>query len=242
MAGAILKLGANPFGRWTNNKRGEVIPPNPGGSLLFTGENNCRSVFTANNDWAFGTGDFTVETFFYQEVGGGSSSRLWSIGEWPTCKVGVSLENSTGYLWVDGNNIAFDLPIKYAWHHCVVQRKDGVVHMWLDGELILTVTEQTHNLGIDTLTLGNEGSNGQPNSAFKGNITNFAITKAARFAINAQITVPSNPLPVLPTFKLLLRAMDADNALVDNSPEDNYSITNNYVTWSDRSPFVSVPR
>ena len=59
-----------------------------GNSYSFSSNVNSYISFPGSNDWAVGTGDFTVEWFGYQ-TNTSQFQRAWTVGNYPTIKIGV---------------------------------------------------------------------------------------------------------------------------------------------------------
>jgi hypothetical protein len=73
----------------------------PGTSITTSASFNGSTQYLtlpASTDWAFGTGDFTIEWWQYQ-TGAGTFPRVFSVGPSPTASVAVSIESGTFYFW-----------------------------------------------------------------------------------------------------------------------------------------------
>lgn len=73
-----------------------------GGSLLFDPTASATLTAPGSVDWAFGTGDFTVEWWQYQ-TDSSPFPRIFSVGSFPSSAIGVSIEGGTFYVWVGGS-------------------------------------------------------------------------------------------------------------------------------------------
>lgn len=207
------------------------------GSMKFSGLTNSRLLFGNQAGWTFGIGDFTVECWFWKKPGSGSASRLWTVGDWPSAQIGVSLESSASYLWVNGALLAFSNPTNYAWHHIAVVRASGVFNLYLDGSRLINNSSYTGtSLTAAALGLGNE-PNYSSIGTFKGVITNFRIVKGTAVYSGASFVVPTGPLAEITNTQLLLLGGTS------NDPGDDTSVFNRNPTdtvglsWLRSSPW-----
>jgi hypothetical protein len=80
-SGASYSSGYNPFG--------------PGSSYVLDGTTGYIEIY-GNPDTAFGTGDFTVEWFQWENTNN-QHARIFAIGQYPSATMAVSLEGGTFY-------------------------------------------------------------------------------------------------------------------------------------------------
>lgn len=203
------------------------------GSLYFDGSSNI--VLDGSNDWAVGTGDFTVEWFQHQKSSGEPYSRIFAVEPWPNTQIGVSVEESGNdfYAWIGGeghgDNISNYLN---KWCHMAITRQSGTLKIFKDGEeinsFVITadVLDNSNPLYIGSTSDGNY---------FKGYITNFNFVKGTAL-YTGDYVVPTSPVNPDANTKLLLLASSEDEMLKDSSAL-NKTVTNNGVAWSDYNPF-----
>jgi hypothetical protein len=185
------------------------------------------------NTWLPSTGDFTVEWFQYQTVGGGHP-RVFSIGPDTQATFGVSIEANSVYTWPTANSWAIGTTYVNTWVHIALVRSSGKMNAFINGTKKTTfdltdttnVTGATNSLyiGADGLTAGD---------GFPGNITNFRWTNSAVYTTN--FNKPSSPLAALPQTKLLLLGGSTTNPVVDATGVN--VLTNFNTTWSAATPF-----
>lgn len=217
---------------------GGYIPPSEGGtggSLYFLG--NYLTV-PASNDWAVGTGDFTVEWFQYQLPTGGNE-RVFSVNNWPTASLACSMESGvdTFYVWTNGNAIScgYINSIYNDWAHIAIVRLSGTLTAYINGNSVYSTSNSddiTDN--SSSLYIGTESTGGS--SDFNGYITNFQFVKGTAL-YNGNFTPPAAPVTPDANSKLLLLASSNTTKLKDSSPLDKTVTNNNNVTWSADTPF-----
>lgn len=171
--------------------------PFAGGGNSYSFSSNVNSVITfpASNDWAVGTGDFTIEWFGYQ-TNTTQFQRVFSVGNFPTIKLGVSIEDSTFYYWANDTfhySSAGSTSIN-TWYHWAVVRSSGTTSVYRDGVLrgssILDTNDITDN--TTNFTVGNTLTPAT-NAAWVGYITNFRFVKGLA-VYTGNFTVPTAAL------------------------------------------------
>lgn len=171
--------------------------PFAGGGNSYSFSSNVNSVITfpASSDWAVGTGDFTVEWFGYQ-TNTSQFQRVFSVGNFPTIKLGVSIESSTFYYWANNSfryNSAGSTSTNI-WYHWAVVRQSGTTSVYRDGTLRGTSIEDTNNITDNTtnFTVGNTLTPAT-NAAWVGYITNFRFVKGLA-VYTGNFTTPTSAL------------------------------------------------
>lgn len=203
------------------------------GSLYFDGSSNI--VLNGSNDWAVGTGDFTVEWFQYQLSSGECCSRVFAVQPWPDTQIGVSVEESGNnfYAWIGGEGYGAGMSsVINTWNHMAITRQSGTLRLFKDGMEL-----NSHGISEDVLDNSNPlyiGSTSDGNY-FKGYITNFNFVNGTALYTGDYVAPTSTISPDANT-KLLLLASSEDEMLKDSSSL-NKTLTNNGVTWSSFNPF-----
>lgn len=130
-----------------------------------------------SQDWAVGTGDFTIEWFQYQ-TDSSLYPRIFAIGAYPSTSIGVSIESGTFYGWCSGANNFGTVSVKNAWHHFAMVRRSSNLYVYLNGTQISTAKANTTNItnASTTLYLGVEAG-GNSGTFFGGYLTNFRWVK-----------------------------------------------------------------
>ena len=150
-----------------------------GNSYQFSSSVNSYITTPGSNDWAVGTGDFTVEWFSYQ-TSTAQFQRLFTVGDYPNIKIGVSIESSTFYYWAN-NSFRYSSASSTTtntWYHFAVVRQAGITKVYRDGTLRGSQITDTNNIteNATTFVVGNTNTFAT-NAAFVGYITNFRFIK-----------------------------------------------------------------
>jgi Concanavalin A-like lectin/glucanases superfamily len=184
----------------------ESLSPFTGGgfSYLFTESDNSFLDLPADQSWAVGTGDFTIEWFQRQTTTSGFQ-RVMTVDDFPNMAIGVSVETGTFYYWAN-NTFRYSssgATSQDIWYHWAIVRSSGVTRVYRDGALRGTQITDTNNITntTDPLTIGNENAGnriGQAGSvgAYRGYITNFRWVKGLA-VYTGNFTVPTSPLTLV---------------------------------------------
>jgi hypothetical protein len=140
---------------------------------------------------AFGTGDFTIECFYYNSASFASANRyLFDFG---SNGLRVQFYNGTIYYFVDANNSVTTTASGVThnnWYHLAAVRYNGQMNLYIGGVSRATKNSVTTNLTERSLTIGDYGGGGQ---ALQGFIDEFRISNFARYTSN--FTAPSAAFP-----------------------------------------------
>jgi len=169
--------------------------PGGGNSYSFSSSVNSYIDTAGSTDWAVGTGDFTIEWFGFQTTTA-SFQRVFTVDDFPSIDIGVSIEDATFYYWA---NDAFRFSSAAAtaintWYHWAVVRQSGTTSIYRNGTLRGSSFSDTNNITntTDPLTIGNENS-ASSLAAYVGYITNFRWVKGLAVYTGA-FTVPTSNL------------------------------------------------
>jgi hypothetical protein len=192
-----------------------------------------------NSAFTYGTGDFTVEWWSYQNAGNGVQG-IWrnstgdatnAIGFWtvtqPSQRLTVTLGNGTSSDTILSNTT---VPLN-TWHHYAIVRSGTTFKLYLDG--VAQTQTITSNIDIPAqvgiMQIGNAGGN------YIGLVTNFRIVKGTA-VYTSDFTVPTEPLTAIANTSLLLSFYPAGIGR-DSSPF-NHTITLNGATSNVATPFI----
>lgn len=216
-----------------------------GGSIDFNGEDRFFTL-DGSNDWAVGTGDFTVEWYQYQTtLAAGTFPRVFTIGSYLVdtgMDMAVTIENGTFYVWLNATAIAFTPAfnsdnLTNQWIHFAVTRNGTSLRAFRNGVQFSTTKTNSANVSevSKPLYIGADG-NTEANTRFPGYITNFHFVKGTAL-YTSNFTPPSLPIQPVSDTKLLLLAITSDSILVDSSLS-NKTVTSTNPIYSVLSPFI----
>ena len=149
-------------------------------SALFDGTGDWISTTTNLSDYAFGTGDFTVEGFFYLnslnkvpfDFGWSASSGGWQV-----------YIDAAGYIeWWGGNSViltsSITVPIS-TWVHIAITRASGSLRVFINGALGGTVADGRNYTGTSctAFVIGAQVQTRNPSYDMNGWIDEVRITK-----------------------------------------------------------------
>jgi hypothetical protein len=195
-----------------------------GGSLLFdgNGDNLTVSDSTAFN---FGTGNFTVEGWFYR-VGNNKIQTIIRGDNGTTTGVGLDISfNSSNTLQFNLNGgstsitsatIAVTNAIPSSWHHLAFVRNGNTWSIYVNG---VSVASATNTSTVSNPTFYRVGGNSFSASfSFDGYASSFRIVKGTA-VYTSNFTPPTAPLTAITNTSLLLNGTNAgifDNAIKNN--------------------------
>ncbi len=200
-------------------------------SVYFDGSGDYLSI-ASSSDWAFGTGDFTIDFWIYDPLdipGSGinvnvplinadySGGSGWLLYYYPTENLHFQVGSGGAYSYF---NLASSSDIvDNSWNHFAFTREDSVLKMYVNG---VSQSFSDYSGGLHTynfvysgdLELGYESSQ---NAYLNGYLDEFRLIKGKALWTNASFTLPTSPATTLD-------ALSTDQMI--DSP------TNNFATWS----------
>ena len=116
-----------------------------GNSILFTQANNDYLSVTGSTAWAVGTGDFTVEGWYYQ-TNNGNTNFLFSLGNAQlfAMAIGSGGNKLSGYMGgarISNQNISTATNV---WYHWAVTRSSGTYNTYFNGTRTDTLANSTN--------------------------------------------------------------------------------------------------
>jgi hypothetical protein len=115
------------------------------------------------------------------------------------------------------------------WVHIAITNNLGEIKLYINGDLISSVSVNESIISTDELIIGSDGIN-----YLNGKLTNFRWTNDLVYTNN--FVVPVTPLSTLSKTILLFKASSQEKLLF-NSANNLYTIENYGSTWSQSSPF-----
>jgi hypothetical protein len=176
-----------------------------GNSYNFTGATNSTNSYIStpgSDDWAFGTGDFTVEWFSRQtSLSTPQFQRVYTVRDYvaspPSSSIstGVSIENGSFVYWANGvATIRSSASTANVWIHWAVVRISGVTRIYRNGTQLGANITDTANIADNTTSfiVGNTNTFSDI-AALVGNLTNFRLVKGLG-VYTGSFTVPTSAL------------------------------------------------
>ena len=173
-----------------------------------------------------GTGDFTVEFWFYFNASTVPSTEIEFFESQTTGALRIFKRGSSSglsYDWYGGTAylIAADASITTnAWHHVAVSRTSGTVSAYYDGTRVINQSDTTS--GATPTVVYTTGGRNAGSNYFTGYISNLRLVKGTGLYSGATITVPTSALTTLPATTQLL--ICGSNRHTDQSA-NNYTIS-----------------
>jgi hypothetical protein len=168
-----------------------------GNSYSFTSSDNSYITTPGSDDWAVGTGDFTVEWFSYQtNLNNPQFQRVFTVDNFPSIDIGVSIESGTFYYWANNSFRYSSSSASTAnqWIHWAVVRENGVTKVYRNGTQLGSQITDTNNVTDNTTTfvVGNTNTF-STQAALLGYLTNFRWVKGLA-VYTGNFTVPTTAL------------------------------------------------
>lgn len=164
-----------------------------GPSWSFNGINNGVSALIDNNSMVVANGDpWCVEGFWYQ-TDNNAYPRLFSIGQYPSTSIAISLEGSTMYFWLNSGIAAtFTKPTTNNWHHFAMASDGSTTTFFVDGLQVGSASVTIPDVTGTTLWIGCEAGATGP-SDFGGYMNSFRWTVGNQI-YTGDFTVPTSAL------------------------------------------------
>lgn len=210
-----------------------IIPSNvsgesaPRGSYYF----NSGSYLTANSatsTLAFGTSDYTVETWFNRDASSSSCVLITGSPNTFAFRLGANYGGYNNGLQItlawssDFDSCSYSFSPN-TWYHVVVQRASGTVSFYING-----IKQTTNNTGQSGYNWGGTSFTRLAAGAysygeiFQGYLSNTRVVKGAAIYSGSSFTVPTSPLSAISGTEFL--SAQSPTAFVDASP-NNWALT-----------------
>lgn len=171
-------------------------PFNNIGSLTFDGANDYLEI-PNNGDFAFGTENFTIECWVYPTSV--SSPHIIASTYVDTTATSWWLRFNAGYLeFGSGSTTLISVPsvaILNEWQHVAISRHGTNLRAFHNGIQVGSTVQNTNNISESTQPLRIGYLISSSTQKFYGKITNFRITKSARYKENFDLVF--KPLPTV---------------------------------------------
>ena len=211
-------------------------------SVEFDGTGDYLGV-TGNSDYDFGTGDFTIEGYFYTTNNNGtiaSSQNYYSGGSNGNWLIRISSATQLAFASYDGtgNEEYTEFTAQYqtnTWHHFAFVRSGTTLTCYLDGSSVGTMTvSKSLSDGSNGILIGEDSADLNPE--FNGKISNFRINKGTAL-YTSNFTPPSTTLTNV-TGTTLLCCQDSSATTGAVLPSGSTIAANGNAAASNTSPFL----
>jgi hypothetical protein len=198
-------------------------------SNYFDGTGDCL-VTPADTAFQLGTGDFSVELWYYATTSATFARALFGIGndasgaiqlmtKWP---FGGQPDNRLLLNATGGPQVVTDTVFAVnSWNHIALSRASGTVSIYLNGTRVGNGSF-TQNITANQLVIGRSHT-AKDQEYVAGYISNFRLVKGTALYSGTTIPVPTAPLSSIPNTSLLTCQ---SNRFLDSSP-NNFAITRN---------------
>ena len=176
-----------------------------GGSAYFDGNGAGYLSAASTATIAFGTGDFTVETWMYSSTAGASYlvDMAQSVGD--RLLLWAPSSTQVGY-YVGANAILATVPdLRNAWHHLAVCRSGGVTKLFLDGVQVGTNYTDAKNYLASSIVIAHDAAGA---TAYTGYLADVRIIKGTAL-YTTSFTPPTAPLTAITNTSVLLNGTNA---------------------------------
>jgi hypothetical protein len=207
-----------------------------GASAYFVNEVGEYLDTPASSDFAFGTGDFTVEFWFYQEVSG---YRVLIDQVYGNLGISIWINDSRQLVFYyddsagGGFGVATTAAVNYnEWNHVALVRSSGVTRIYANGVSGATYSDSNNYTSTTGLTVSADYN--VNTYLFKGYMSDVRTVKGTA-VYTSNFTPPTAPLTTVTNTKLLLNM--ADGQAIDSAAQRNLTLYNGAKISSTQSKF-----
>ena len=157
-------------------------------SIQFDGNGDYLKL-GASSDFAFGTGDFTIECWVNFTTtntnSGGQNRRIFALDDSANAANNFQINIDNGYrvngslyFWSNSLQGYLDTDIRGSWHHIAVARESGTLRIFLDGVLKYSgsnTQDYSPNGGSPRPVIGSKGNDGGNYGNLDGTISNMRV-------------------------------------------------------------------
>ena len=236
---------------WTANNLVGSITSLP--CVEFDGTGDFLSL-AASSDFDFGTGNFTIEGFFYKNATTSNqtlvaSQKYYQTGNDGNWGLRITSGTQIAFASYDGTGSGEYTEFSATnganvWHHFAFVREgtgSNQTKFYFNGTLAgsMTVSKSLTDGGSNGIFIGDDGSG--PNSAFNGCISNVRIIKGTAL-YTSDFTIPSAPLTNVTNTKLLCcqSTTSATASLVAPSKPEPFSGAGGVQGYGSTSDYLQV--
>ena len=231
-----------------NTTQGTFTPFSQTGWSNFGNGTGSEGLSSATSSaYSFGTGEWSLETWFYRAGDGASSGFLETIIDMRDSDVqgnGISIgTKSNGTIWAYDANLLTSSGIfsNNTWNHLVYTRQSGALRIFVNGVLQAYNSSYTNNYTNTNCKVLRSSVN---NYAFNGYVSNVRIIKGSvpslyqTSATSTGTTVFTPPVAPLTAISGTSLLTSQSNRFVDNSSNNFALTTSGTPSVQAFSPFV----
>lgn len=212
------------------------------GSLEFARTSEISYIqYAASNDWAVGTGAFTIEWQMFMQQDD-FYPRIFSIGTYNTTpSLAVSIEGGTFYFWMGDNalfGVSLDNPFNQWNHIAVVRDSESTLSLYNNGGRIAQQENVTFNITDNArdLYIGTENP-ADIDTQYNGYLTAFRWANGEALYTGESYSVPTGPLEATAGTKLLLNTLSDEDKLIDGSAIERVPSGGQSTDWTNYAPY-----
>ena len=213
------------------------------GSIEFNGSTQYL-VIPNGGDFAFGTGDFTIELWAYESgYVDGNYPRLFSVGTWPGASVALEIDRGGPIYghWAGKRDQDFGnqgVSAQNTWVHYAMVRSSGLMRVYVNGVQSGSAKTATQNIS-DASTPMYIARENAAQSGFTGKITNFHVMKGVA-KYTADFTPSTQPISPVASTKVLLKFSTSATLLTDSGPNAKTITNGGASAWNLSSPLSAA--
>ena len=212
-----------------------------GGSHHWNSNTDSLLYAQQGNDLVFGTGDFTIEFWFYDDNGhNGNNNRCVLFdnrrggnvqGDPPQLVGYVDSHNEINLYYANGSEINITVPSTVGkWWHYAAVRSSGTTKLYIDGVEVGSASDTT-NYPNNGIALGSGTDSGY---SWSGYIQDFRVYKTAKYTENF-IPASTNP-DILPDTPSGVSGGSKLTKITDGAVD--FDATGDYLSMADSSDFA----
>ena len=191
----------------------------------------------ASEDFNFGTGDFTIEGYFYIFSSGGNNCIFDLRDSGSSAQYFLKMSSASAYeLRYSGSSLgSFSAP-KNRWNHIAISRSSATTKIFVNGIVTNSFSDSNDASNTGPLLIGtyNDTTASASSYGFNGAVSNFRVIKGTAL-YTSRFTPPSAPLTNVTNTKLLCCQSPTSAAAATVIPTG--SITANNVEATNFNPF-----
>jgi hypothetical protein len=222
------------------------------GSLSLTSASSQYISYAQNSAFNLGSGDFTIELWFYangtqsancilasQRVNAGVYYGPWAFYSSGTSGSLVFYSSSNGSSFDVASGATIGTYANNTWNHAVICRSGSSIRCYLNGTLgSTTTTSATLVSGTSPIFIGMRAPGIDP--YFNGYISNFRLVTGTAVYTTSSFTPPATPLSPISGTQLLLGTVSPNQYLDSSSNAFQATISGSgSPTWNQASPFAT---